>query len=126
MAEKEEAACILREEKNEEKLQKVEEKNEKRRQVEKRKKTRALAWEIKLAEQAEKRQQKDEEKLARKVEKQLQSNIKQMKQSNKKVMMTATQSESDGDNVLPIEAVESPKKVTSHGCKVQLPQKFCT
>ena len=54
MAEKEEAARILQEEKNEEKLRKVEEKNEKRRQVEKRKKTWALAQEIKLAEQAEK------------------------------------------------------------------------
>ena len=47
-AQKEEAARQLREEKDKDKLRKIEEKAEKRRQIEQRKRTRAVAREVKL------------------------------------------------------------------------------
>ena len=105
----------------------MEEKAKKRRQIDERKYICATAREVKLAKQAKKRLEKDEERLTRAANKQLQTDIKQIQQSKEKVIQpTVIENKEDNNAVSPIEVVVSEYRVTERGRKVTLPQRFCT
>ena len=83
-AQKDEAAEVLRQQKEDDRLRKEAEKAEKARMLEERKRMRSTAKEIRLQQQQEKQRQKEEAKIAKQANQQLQSEIKSIKKGKKK------------------------------------------
>ena len=80
---------------------------------------------MKLAKQAKKRFEKNEERIALAADKQLQTDIEQVQQSKEKdIQSTVIENEGDGCSASLIEVVESQHMVTRRGRKVAIPQRF--
>jgi len=82
---------------------------------------------MKLAEQAKKRFERNEERIARAADKQLQNSVKQVQQSKEKdIQSTVIENKGDNSSASMIEVVESQYRVTGRGRRVAIPQRFRT
>ena len=105
----------------------MQEKAEKRRQIEERKSMRVTAREMKLAEQAKRRQEREDERISRAASKQLQFDHQQRDQNTKRAIPPLViENEQDDSMPSPVEEQETEYRVTGRGRRVTLPQRFRT
>lgn len=126
-AQKDEAAEVLRQQKEDDWLRKEAEKAEKARMLEERKRMRSTTKEIRLQQQQEKQRQKEEAKIAKQANQQLQNEIKSIKKGKKKgpsPPLSTTKDVNVEQSVVEVARVLPAQN--RRGRQINLPMRYCS